>query len=317
MLSRREFIKSTIAAIGGLCMSPEKTKNTEFDDTDTTVSTDSQEDASVQQKITDTLSSDTRDAIAERVCEHRSRITHLLSPLYEHEENAERGKNIKDGIHYLSETIVHAWEALARENMPSRSGTAYKSHETVPLDIVAVLLVVEHFGYRDYQDAESAYARLRVLQAPLLVFAEDQEEAYKNETSHHDAVGIAQLREIGYRDACGATAEHPTCTHPLLSGNFSLDANSHHDAILAMLSLLDHAIAVIPREKRERLVSQSQNGHTPATHELGEYLAAVYNTGSGTTREAIRAQGEQWQDAIPGNYVDRFDAVWSTLHPQP
>lgn len=209
------------------------------------------------------------------------------------------------GARYIQCVVDSALRALRKYEVESVAFPGRQVADYIPREVAITLSVIEHIDparFLEYQKSGLPIGTL--INRELVTLGLNTLETHRYSVSGSGARGHFQFMERTYQNV---RTLYPRAR---LDGDFVEGTNSHFNAALATLCLLDSDLAQLPSDAREQIADN------PAL--LGQYLAAAYNGGSGNARKAVvnkTLHVAKLKHEETRVYVEKFKSVWSALYP--
>ncbi len=218
-----------------------------------------------------------------------------------------------EGYTYLKNLLATAKTELNKIRIKSRIPNAREIAQDVPEDLALMLTLVEQIDpniferksknimaqYKISQEKADVLAAKDMANKALTVVGLNRNVARKYARSNKGASGLFQLMPDTYK-ALRDKDHYPTAG---LVEDFGDGSTEHFNASKAALLLLDSDLADA-RDQRKRLINNPK--------EMGKYLSAAYNAGSGAVRKAMEDYGSTWAQKMNNEttvYIRKFLAV--------
>ncbi len=184
---------------------------------------------------------------------------------------------IERGRVYLDRELARVYQDLDARNIKSVAFSDKKVTEIVPQEVAKAILLIEHVDQKSLADRPE-----QVIQNFYTSFGLNEQLTYAYDESQVGALGAPQFMPSTYKLLSRQTALG-------LNTDFTLGMRDLHNGMKAQVVYLDRLLATMPSGVRD------QHLEHPLT--TGAYVVAAYNAGEVRVQRAIKARGEEWDEA--------------------
>ncbi len=186
-------------------------------------------------------------------------------------ELVERGKA------YLDREIARVYQDLNTRNIQSVTFREKPVTEIVRPEVAKAILLIEHVDQRSLEERPE-----QVIQNFYTSLGLNEQLTYAYDESPAGALGAPQFMPSTYKLLSRQTALG-------LNPDFTLGMRDLHNGMMAQVVYLDRLLATMPSGVRDQHLDH------PLT--TGAYVVAAYNAGEVRVQRAIKARGEEWDEA--------------------
>ena len=190
-----------------------------------------------------------------------------------------RTELVEAGRSYLEGVVAAAYANLLARQVRSRAFPSRLVVEIVPPELMQQLAVIEHLDPAAFAAASSLD---RLLGQFFVLVGVNEQDAFAYTKSGAGAMGMMQFIPKTYSYI---RQHYPEAQ---LTKDFIAGMRDHENAVVAAVLLADHNILQLSSAHRQYLLEHPD--------ELGQYVAAAYNTGAGRVVKALAYRGENWQE---------------------